>query len=206
MNNLEGRKHQYPIYHGNESIPMISIMINVAWGNEYLIDLLDLLKERNISLTFFLEGRWVEQHPEYALMIKDSNQEIGNHSYSHQDMRTLSVEEIQIEITKTNKIINEALGVMPKYFTPPYGYIDAKVLEIAGRLNMVTVLWSLDTIDWKIENPNEVIDRIVPNIKNGSIILMHPTESSLKALPYILEKALDKNYQIQNISQLLNNI
>ena len=82
------------IYHGNEKIPMVSFMVNVAWGNEYLITLLDLLKKRNISLTFFLEGRWVEQNPELALMIKDSNHEIGNHAYSHKDMRTLSVDEI----------------------------------------------------------------------------------------------------------------
>jgi len=180
-------------------------MVNVAWGNEYLIDLLNLLKERNINITFFLEGRWVEQYPEYAHMIKDSNQEIGNHSYSHKDMRTLTVEEINMEITKTNEKIHEVLGVKPKYFTPPYGYFDARVLEIAESLKMVTILWSLDTLDWKIKNPNEIIDKIVPNIKNGSIILMHPTESSLIALPSIIEKALDQNYKIEKISELLNN-
>lgn len=200
---MEDKNTLFPIYHGNETIGKISFMVNVAWGNEYLKDLLNLLKERNISLTFFLEGRWVEQHPEYALMIKDSNQEIGNHAYSHKDMRTLTVEEIHTEITKTNEIINEVLGVKPKYFTPPYGYSDTRVLETAACLEMVTVLWSLDTLDWKIKNPNEIIDLIVPNLKNGSIILMHPTESSLKALPYIIEKTLEKNYTVVNISEML---
>ncbi|MDQ0200989.1 polysaccharide deacetylase family protein [Neobacillus ginsengisoli] len=203
---MEDNKIPFPIYHGNETLRKISFIVNVAWGNEYLIELLNFLKERNISLTFFLQGWWVEQYPEYALMIKNSNQEIGNHSYSHRDMRTLSVEEIHMEITQTNKIINEVLGVTPKYFTPPSGYIDTKVLEIAARLKMVTVLWSLDTLDWKIKNANEIIDKIVPNIKNGSIILMHPTESSLKALPYMVEKALEKNYHIENISKMLNNM
>lgn len=204
---MEGKKNSDPIYHGNESIPMISFIVNVAWGNEYLADLLNLLKEKNINLTFFLEGRWVEQFPEFALMVKNSNQEIGNHSYSHKDMRTLSVEEeIYMEITKTNEIIYKVLGVKPKYFTPPYGYFDTRVLEIAERLKMVTILWSLDTLDWKFENPNEIIDRIVPNLKNGSIILMHPTKSSLKALPSIIEQAINKNYKIGNISEMLNHI
>ncbi|MGG0655336.1 polysaccharide deacetylase family protein [Rummeliibacillus pycnus] len=202
---MKDQNTSLPIYHGNETIRNISFMVNVAWGNEYLIDLLKLLKERNINVTFFLEGRWVEQYPEYALMIKDSNQEIGNHAYSHKDMRTLTVEEINMEITKTNEKIHEVLGVKPKYFTPPYGYFDSRVLEIAENLKMETILWSLDTVDWKIENPNEIIDKIVPNIKNGSIILMHPTESSLTALPSIIEKALDQNYKIKKISELLNN-
>ncbi|MGE7675059.1 polysaccharide deacetylase family protein [Lysinibacillus sp. NPDC094403] len=200
---MNNNKSLMPIYHGNEIIPIITFIVNVAWGNEYLIKLLELLKKRDINLTFFLEGRWVEQNPELALMIKDSNHEIGNHSYSHKDMKTLSVDEIQMEITKTNEIINELLGVKPKYFTPPYGYFDSRILEIATRLEMVTVLWSLDTIDWKIDNPNEIIDIIVPNIKNGSIILMHPTESSLKALPYMIEKALDMNYKIVTINEML---
>ncbi|MFJ8515528.1 polysaccharide deacetylase family protein [Lysinibacillus xylanilyticus] len=200
---MNNNKSLMPIYHGNEIIPIITFIVNVAWGNEYLIKLLELLKKRDINLTFFLEGRWVEQNPELALMIKDSNHEIGNHAYSHKDMKTLSEDEIHMEITKTNEIINELLGVKPKYFTPPYGYFDTRVLEIATRLEMVTVLWSLDTIDWKIENQNEIIDKIVPNIKNGSIILMHPTESSLKALPYMIEKALDMDYKIVTINEML---
>ncbi|WP_160725268.1 polysaccharide deacetylase family protein [Bacillus sp. USDA818B3_A] len=201
---MEEKKHQVLITHGSESAPMISIMVNVAWGNEYIIDILEYLKERNLSLTFFLEGRWVEQFPEYARMIRDANQEIGNHSYSHQDLTTLSAAEIEMEITNTNKIINEVLGIRPQYFTPPYGYLDKKVLETASYLNMVTVLWSLDTLDWKIEDPSEIIDRIVPNIKNGSIILMHPTKSSLIALPTIIEKAQEKNYHFKSIIQMVN--
>ena len=196
-------KFLMPIYYGNEAIPMISFIVNVAWGNEHLINLLDLLKKRNISLTFFLEGRWVEQHPELALMIKDSNHEIGNHAYSHKDMRSLSAEEIRLEISKTNKIINEVLEVKPKYFTPPYGSLDTRVIEAAAQEKMVTILWSLDTFDWKIENPNEIINNIVPNIQNGSIILMHPTESSLKALPYLIEKALEKKFKIGSINEIL---
>ncbi|QED49913.1 polysaccharide deacetylase family protein [Cytobacillus dafuensis] len=196
-------KFLMPIYYGNEAIPMISFIVNVAWGNEHLINLLDLLKKRNISLTFFLEGRWVEQHPKLALMIKDSNHEIGNHAYSHKDMRSLSAEEIRLEITKTNEIINEVLEVQPKYFTPPYGSFDTRVIEAAAQENMVTILWSLDTFDWKIENPNEIINNIAPNIENGSIILMHPTESSLKALPYLIEKALDKKLKIGSINEIL---
>jgi len=192
-----------PIYYGNEAIPMISFMVNVAWGNEHLINLLDLLKMKNISLTFFLEGRWVEQNRKLATMIKDYNHEIGNHAYSHEDMRNLSAEDIHLEISKTNKIINEVLEVIPKYFTPPYGYFDTRVIEAAAQMNMATILWSLDTIDWKIENPNEIINNIVPNIQNGSIILMHPTESSLKALPYIIDKALENNYKIVSINEML---
>lgn len=200
---MEDNKNSFPLYHGSESIPKISFMVNVAWGNKYLIDLLELLKEKNISLTFFLEGRWVENFPELALMVRNAKHEIGNHAYSHQDMSTISTEEIQMEITKTNEIINRILGVSPKYFTPPYGSFDQRTIDHAAQHNMTTIMWSLDTIDWRIENPDEIVENIAPNLKNGDIILMHPTNSSLKALPVLIEKAAEKNLQIVNISELL---
>jgi peptidoglycan-N-acetylglucosamine deacetylase len=193
----------FPVYEGNRSIPMISFVVNVAWGNEYLVDLLTYLKLKNIRLTFFLEGRWVKTFPEKARLIKEFNQEIGNHAYSHPDMRTLTIEEISDEIKKTNEALVETLNIHPEYFSPPYGYYDERVISTASSLNMSTILWSLDTLDWKIKSPEEIIERIVPNLANGSIILMHPTAGSLKALPKMIDAAMEKGYSIGCISDVI---
>ena len=69
---------------------MVSFIINVAWGNEYLSDMLATLKKHHVSATFFLEGRWVQKNPELAKMIADAGHEVGNHSFTHPDMKNLS--------------------------------------------------------------------------------------------------------------------
>jgi len=81
-----------PIYKGNPEKPMVSFIINVAWGNEYLSDMLATLKQHHVTTTFFLEGRWAQKYPELAQMITDAGHEVGNHSFTHPDMKNLLVD------------------------------------------------------------------------------------------------------------------
>ena len=79
-----------PVYKGHPEKPMVSFIINVAWGNEYLSGMLATLKEHHVSATFFLEGRWAQKNPELAKMISEAGHEVGNHSFTHPDMKNLS--------------------------------------------------------------------------------------------------------------------
>lgn len=200
---LQAMEVVVPTYEGSSKKPMISFLVNVAWGNEYLPEIIRILNYYNIKLTFFLEGRWVSKFPQEAANIRNEGHEIGNHAYSHPDMRSLSDDQIQLELRKTNEIIKNVLNIRPLFFTPPYGYVNQTVIDAAAHEGMLTVLWSLDTLDWKITDYNEVLNRIIPKLKNGSIILMHPTESSVKALPHILERAINDSYKVVTVSELI---
>ncbi|WP_047155152.1 polysaccharide deacetylase family protein, partial [Aneurinibacillus tyrosinisolvens] len=193
-----------PIYQGSPDKPVISFMVNVAWGNEYLPQLLEILHSRGIKLTFFLQGSWVARFPELARKISAAGHEIGNHAYTHPDMRSLSADEIYLELRKTNEVIGKELGLKPKFFTPPYGYYDGRVIDLAARESMLTILWTLDTLDWKMTDSGEIFRRIIPHLRNGSLILMHPTESSMKALPAMLDAAREKSYEIGTVSEVLS--
>ncbi|HZG74028.1 MAG TPA: polysaccharide deacetylase family protein, partial [Chondromyces sp.] len=74
-----------PIYKGNPEKPMVSFAINVAWGEEYLPEMLSVMKKEGVYATFFFEGRWVTKNPELAKMVVESGHEAGNHSFSHPD-------------------------------------------------------------------------------------------------------------------------
>ena len=76
-----------PIYRGHPEKPMVSFIINVAWGNEYLPEILATLKRHQITASFFLEGNWVKSNPDLAKMIVSAGHEVGNHSYTHPDMQ-----------------------------------------------------------------------------------------------------------------------
>ncbi|RLQ95697.1 polysaccharide deacetylase family protein [Falsibacillus albus] len=193
-----------PIYKGNPDKPMVSLLINVAWGNEFLPDMLATLKKQNIHATFFLEGRWVKQNPKLAKMIVDAGHEIGNHSYTHPNMKILSSNRIKDELSKTNDVIKATTGTEVRWFAPPSGSYRDEVVQIADELNMGTIMWSVDTIDWQKPSPDVLIQRVVSKVHPGAMILMHPTESSSKALDQLITQIKKKQLRFGTVSDLVD--
>ncbi|MEK5324616.1 polysaccharide deacetylase family protein [Aeribacillus sp. FSL M8-0254] len=192
------------IYRGHPDKPMVSFLINVAWGNEYIPKMLAVLKKHHVKATFFLEGRWVKENPELAKMIVESGHEIGNHSYSHPDMARLPSARIRQEMEETNKIIKATTGKNVKWFAPPSGSFRKEVVDIAADMNMETIMWSVDTIDWQKPRPETLINRVMSKIHNGAMILMHPTSSTAESLDSLIKKIKEKNLSIGSLSSLLD--
>lgn len=193
-----------PIYRGHPDKPMVGFIVNVAWGNEYLSSMLETLKKYNIHVTFFLEGRWVQKNPDLAQMIVSAGHEIGNHSFSHPDMKMLSGSRTREEITQTNKVIKATTGVMPKWFGPPSGSFKDETVKIAAESGMGTILWSVDTIDWQKPPVNVLLNRVMGKVHNGAFILMHPTDSTAKSLDDLIKGLKEKNLQIGTVSEVLD--
>lgn len=193
-----------PIYRGHPDKPMVGFVINVAWGNEYLSNMLETLKKHNIHVTFFLEGRWVQKNPDLAQMIVAAGHEIGNHSFSHPDMKILSSPRTREELIQTNKVIKATTGIVPKWFAPPSGSYRDETVGIAAELNMGTVMWSVDTIDWQKPTVETLLNRVLGKVHNGALILMHPTDSTSKSLDYLINKLKTKNLQIGTVSEVLD--
>ncbi|WP_243296447.1 polysaccharide deacetylase family protein [Bacillus litorisediminis] len=193
-----------PIYKGHPEKPMISFLINVAWGEEYLLDILATLKKHNVKATFFLEGRWVQKNPDLAKMIAEGHHDIGNHSYSHPDLKTLSSAKTYDELKKTNEIIEATTGIKPVWFAPPSGAFRKETVEIAHQLNMETIMWSVDSIDWQKPTKEVWLGRVLPKLHNGAMILMHPTASTRDSIETLIIEAKKRGYQIGTVSKLLS--
>jgi probable sporulation protein (polysaccharide deacetylase family) len=190
-----------PIYRGNPDKPMVSLMINVAWGTEHLSEMLETLAKENVLATFFLDGTWLKNHPEMARKIQRLGHEIGNHGYSHPMMTRLSKTRVEEEIRKTEDLIKHHLGISSTLFAPPAGDYNQTTVDIADQMGLKTVLWTLDTVDWKKPAPEAIIQRIIPNIENGVLILMHPTVPTKKALPKLIQEAKRKGLRLGTVSQ-----
>ncbi|MCF6410617.1 polysaccharide deacetylase family protein [Pseudalkalibacillus salsuginis] len=193
-----------PIYKGNPEKPMVTFLVNVAWGNEHLPEILATMRKHKIHTTFFLDGSWVKKNQELAKVIFDEGHEIGNHAYSHPDMKTLTNQRIKDEIHKTNDIIQSTLEVTPTWFAPPSGSYRMDVVKIASSMNMYTILWSLDTIDWRKPDPTKMANRVVNKIHPGAMVLMHPTSSTAKGLEQMIQGIRAKGYSIGTVSQLMS--
>ena len=133
------------IYRGNPKKPAIALMINVAWGTEHIEPMLEVLRQYQVRATFFLDGKWLERSERTAALILKEGHEIGNHAYSHPDLRRLKMTEIRTEIAKTEELIRQ-LGTRSRFFAPPAGAYDDRVVQVARQFNMHTVMWTLDTV------------------------------------------------------------
>lgn len=193
-----------PIYRGHPDKPMVSFIINVAWGNEYLSEILATLKRHQVSTSFFLEGNWVKNNPDLAKMIVSAGHEVGNHSYSHPKMENLSAAQTREQLIKTNEVIEAATGVKCVLFAPPSGGYRDETVKIAAEFNMKTIMWTVDTIDWQKPTPDVLINRVMKKIDNGAMVLMHPTESTAKSLERLITQIEEKDLKIGTVTELMD--
>ena len=172
-----------PIYRGNPQKSMVSLLINVAWGNEYIPKILEVLNEHQVKATFFFDGSWTKKNP---------------------DLSQRSKAETMNELTKTNEVIESTLGIKPKWFAPPSGSFNMETVSVANQLNMKTILWTVDTVDWKKPAPSEMVSRVVAKVEKGSMVLMHPTKPVAEGLGAMITNIKAKGYQLGTVSDLMS--
>ncbi|WP_156289109.1 polysaccharide deacetylase family protein [Oceanobacillus salinisoli] len=193
-----------PIYRGNPDKQMVSFLINVSWGTEYIPDILKVLNDNNVKATFFIEGKWAKDNAELVKMIDEQGHVIGNHAYNHPNMANLSNQKIVEQIAQTNDILTAITDEKPKWFAPPSGNYNEQVVQIASNLEMETILWTVDTIDWKNPSVNVMINRVNSKIHPGATILMHPTSAISQGLDDLINVIKEKGYRIGTIEKLLS--
>ncbi|OBZ16927.1 polysaccharide deacetylase family protein [Bacillus sp. FJAT-26390] len=194
----------HPIYRGNSNKKMISFMINVAWGNEYIDSILNTLKRENVKATFFLDGSWLKKNADIAKKIQADGHEMSNHAYTHPDMRALSRQDQYNQIAKTEALLKSTLNVDNKWFAPPSGSFNQATVQIAEEQGLKTVLWTIDTVDWQKPPADSIVRKISSKLEPGALILMHPTASSRDALPGMIAAAKAKGYAVGTVSETLS--
>ncbi|GKV67408.1 MULTISPECIES: polysaccharide deacetylase family protein [unclassified Sporosarcina] len=195
----------HPIFKGNPDKPMVAFLINVAWGNEFIPEILDVLKENKTKASFFFDGSWVSKNPDLAKMIFKDGHEIGNHAYSHPDLQRKSEVETREELKRTNDIISKTLGIeSTKWFGPPSGSFNQQTVEVASQLGMHTVLWTVDTVDWKKPATSVMVNRVVTQVENGSMVLMHPTKPVAEGIGAMITQITEQGYRLGTVSELMS--
>ena len=188
-------------YNGDTTKNDVTLMINVYWGTEYLDDMLEILDNYNVKTTFFIGGTWAVLNEDYLTKIYESGHELANHGYHHKDHDKLDEAGNLNEISTTHKIVKELTGVDMDLFAPPSGAYDSLTVTCAEQLGYHTIMWTRDTIDWRDHDSNLIYSRAVKNAKGGDLILMHPTEATVEALPKIIEFFQANNFNLTTVSE-----
>ncbi len=190
-------------YHGNENSASVALMINVYSGADEVLKMLDILKKFQGKATFFIGGCWAEKNKSIIEAIHSAGMEIGNHGYLHKDSDTLDDARLKSEINSTKNLIEAYIGVTTTLFAPPSGALDKRTAVIAANCEHKTIMWSKDTIDWRDHDSDLIVRRATKNLLSGDLILMHPTEATVEALPDIIKKISDSGLKTAFVSEII---
>ncbi len=182
VSGLEDRVH----YRGTSG-DGVSLMFNVYWGTQEVESILEVLAAYDAKATFFIGGSWADDNTACVRKIVEAGHEVGSHGYFHRDHTTLGYEGNVEEISRSVQFLQLAAGVPVTLFAPPSGAYDEDTVNAAESLGLRTVMWSRDTIDWRDKDEETCYLRATEDLQAGELILMHPMEHTLKALPRILE-------------------
>ncbi len=167
----------------------------------YTEQLLDGLKERGVVATFFVTGEHASLHPDVIKRMQEEGHLIGNHTYSHIQLRANNRQEFMKELQLTSSVIEEITGEDTIYVRPPYGSWD-KSLE--QELNMIPVLWTVDPLDWCTEDVSCVVRRVEEKVDENSIILMHDYyASTVTAALKIVDILQEEGYVFVTVEEIL---
>lgn len=198
-------ERKLPIYCVETDKKQVAISFDAAWGNDDTEQLIKILKEYDVPATFFVVGAWVDKYPESVKQLSDAGHQVQNHSNTHPYMTGLSTEQMIDELESCNKKIENITGKCPTLFRPPYGDYDNRVIEAVESIDMFTIQWDTDSLDWKDNaTADSICKRVTSKVKNGSIVLFHnDAEHTPEALPTILKCLKDEGYEFVFIEDLI---
>lgn len=195
---------QLPIYCVQRDDKTVALSFDAAWGNEDTQELIDILNKYNIHATFFVVGQWVDKYPESVKALSDAGNEVMSHSDDHAHFAQLSADEIKSNIAASNEKIKNITGTEPTLFRCPYGEYNDTVISTVNSMGMSAIQWDVDSLDWKGISASDISDRVLKNVKSGSIVLFHnAAENTPEALPGIIEGLIADGYKIVPVSQIL---
>ena len=198
----EGKDTYLSIKKKNVSIDDKVVALTFDDGpSKYTDQILDILKKYNACGTFFLIGNKVEFYSDTLRRMLEEGSEIGNHSYDHKLLTRLSKEAFQEEINKTQMAIKKVTGFTPTLFRPTYGGYNN---TLKSYTDLKFVLWDVDSRDWQVKSKEKILKNVLPNVKSGSIVLMHDNhEYSVNALEDMIESLKKQGYKFVTVTELL---
>lgn len=197
-------QNEIPIYSVETRDKKLALTFDAAWGDQYTDEILRILEKNNVKATFFLVGSWTDRYGDKVKKIKDMGHEIGNHSTTHPHFTQLDSQKIKEEIYATSNKVKNITGESTKLFRLPFGDYNSDVVRTVRETGHFCIQWDVDSLDWRGISDDEVYNRVVSKVSNGSIVLFHNScANTAESLPHIIEKLRKDGYTFVTISDML---
>lgn len=161
--------------------------------------LLDDLAQTGVTASFFVIGRLVERSPDTVRTAYSNGHDVGNHTWSHPDLRHIRSGAAREQIERATDVITAVLDARPTLFRPPFGGYNSRVRALGVPL----IMWSVDTRDWSHRDPLRIVDSVVTTVAPGDIVLMHDSHAaSVDATPWLIAELQSQQLRPVPLSQL----
>jgi peptidoglycan/xylan/chitin deacetylase (PgdA/CDA1 family) len=204
---------QFPgeiIYKGNSHLKRVALTFDDGPDNYYTPRILDILSAKGVPGTFFMVGKEAKRFPDMVRRIVAEGNAIGNHSWDHPKLWTLTNEQVTQEIVSTENEIQRITGRRSDLFRPPYGRITPAEVVLIQNLGYRIIDWSVDTLDWKGTPAPTILQLVNKEVSPGGIILEHclagrqgELNGTLNALPQMIDHLRAQGYDFVTVPTLL---
>ena len=202
--------HNRFFYRGNPALPEIALTFDDGPSPAYTPQVLAILKKYHVNATFFDVGRLVQTYPDLAREELSDGNLVGNHSWTHPDLPTLTESAIEAQLQQTSDEIEKVTGVRPTFMRPPYGDISPRVLTVVNKLALTAAIWNDEAMDWALPGTSVIVARILRQANNGAIILLHDGGGNrfqtVAALPSIIEQLRARGYSFVTMDEMVAHI
>lgn len=195
----------FPIFYFKTHDKKMALTFDISWGEKVPMAVLQVLKDEQQKATFFLSSPWSQKHPDVVKALVDAGMDIESHGNQHVDLDQRSVQQIHDNIASADLVLKELSRQTPRFFRPPNGAYDDAVVDTAKALNYNTVIWSIDSLDWKNPGIDYMVNRVSKEAFPGAIILFHASDSAKQtaaALPRVLAKLRRAGYELVTLEEL----
>lgn len=177
------------------------------------------LREAHVPAAFFFVGKKMKQHPDLVRMVLAEGMEVGNHTETHPRLSAIPLEKARQEVVACENDFEKITGHRMTLFRPPGMRENPSVLKMVKSLGYQTIGWNVGAHDFVLTkadkhakvatvggSPEEIADRVMKQVKNGSIILLHDQPATAMALPEILKSLSHSGYEVVSCAQAMSEI
>ncbi|MBX6377877.1 MAG: polysaccharide deacetylase family protein [Clostridia bacterium] len=196
-----------PVFYVRTKAPVIALTFDNSWGTKALPPVLEVLRRQHVRATFFLSSPWAERHPDLVQAVAAEGHEIASHGEAHVNLSRYERSEIARNIGTAHRVLRELTASEPRFFRPPNGDYDDRVVAVARELGYETVIWSVDSLDWKRPGPLAIVERVTRLAFPGAIVLFHASDSAPDtpaALPSVIQLLEQRGYRLMAMGDALN--
>jgi peptidoglycan/xylan/chitin deacetylase (PgdA/CDA1 family) len=197
--------------HGPTHQPEIALTFDDGPSPEATLPLLAILRQYHVPATFFMLGRCAQRSPELVRAVVAAGHAVGNHSWDHPYLTHLSAAQVRAQLGRTQEALEQISGARPLLFRPPYGYYHRRTLAVCQALGLSAILWNVDPVDWSCPGSAAIRERVLSQLANGAIILLHDgvhdgeasRAQTLEALPEIIEEGQARGFRFVSLPHML---
>lgn len=195
------------VYRKNEDKKVIYITFDCGYETEWTDEILDVLKEKDVKASFFLNGQYIKTAPDLVKRMLDEGHIVGNHGNNHKVMSKLSIEELFYEVESNNELLQQYVPGAPymKYFRPSYGSCSAWDMALYQAMDLENILYSWAYYDYDPEDqmdPAKALETMKKGLHNGSVLMLHTVGSTnAQVLGDFIDYVRAEGFEIRNIDE-----